>query len=71
MWNETRNYFCVISKNQGLHISTAHISSDNSKSTNHTSSTETDHCHSKLSKNIMLEENLQENQQKICISGIA
>ena len=70
MWNETRNYFCIVSKNQGLHVSAAYISSGNSKSTNHISLTETDHCHSELSKNIMLEENLQENQREICISDI-
>ena len=65
-----RVIFCVLPKNQGLHKSTAHISSNNSKSTNHTSLTGTDHCYSKLSKNITLEENLQENQRKNCISGI-
>ena len=59
-----RNYFYVIPKNQGLHDSTGHISSNNSKSTNHTSLAGTNHCYSKLSKNITLEENLQENQQK-------
>ena len=32
--------------------------------------TGTDHCHSKLPKNITLEENLQENQRKNYISGI-
>ena len=65
-----RVIFCVLPKNQVLHKPTAHISSNNSKSTNHTSLTETDHCYSKLSKNITLEENLQENQRKNCISGI-
>ena len=62
--------FCVIPKNHGLHKSKVHISSNNSKSTNHTSLTGTDHCYSKLSKNITLEENLQENQRKNYISGI-
>ena len=37
-----RNYFCVISKNQGLYKSAAHISSNNSKSTNHISLPGTD-----------------------------
>ena len=61
-----RNYFCVIPKNQGPHKTTAHISSNNSKSTNHTSLTGTDHCYSKLSKNITL----QETQRKVYISCI-
>ena len=39
-------------------------------STNHISITGTDNCYSKLSKNIMLEENLQENQRKNYISGV-
>ena len=47
-----------------------HISSNKSKSANHTSLTGTGHCYSKLSKNITLEENLQENQRKNYISGI-
>ena len=47
---KTRNYFCVIPKNQGLHKFTAHISSNNSKSTNNTLLTETDYCYSNLSK---------------------
>ena len=64
-----RNYFCVIPKNQGFHKSTAHIPSNNSKSTNHISLTGTDNCYSKLSKNVKLD--LQENQQKNYISGIA
>ena len=67
---QTRNCFCVIPKNEGLHKYTAHISSNNSKSTKDTSVTGTDHCYSKLSKNITLEENLQENQRKSSISGI-
>ena len=54
-------YFCVIPKNQGLHKSTAHIFSNNSKSTNHISLTGIDNYYSKLSKNITLEENVQEN----------
>ena len=57
-----RDYFCVILKNQGRHKSTAHISSNNSKCTNYTSLTGTDHCYSKLSKNMTLGKNLQENQ---------
>ena len=32
--------------------------------------TGTDHCYSKLSKYITLEEKLQENQRENCISGI-
>ena len=32
--------------------------------------TGTDHCYSKLSKNITLKKNLQENQRKNYISGI-
>ena len=56
------NYFCVIPKNQGLHKSTAHIFSNNSRSTNHISLTGTDNCYCELSKNTTLEENLQENQ---------
>ena len=42
-----RNYFCVIPPNQGLHKSTSHISSNNSKSTNQISMIGTDHCYSK------------------------
>ena len=64
-----RNYFCVIPKNQELHKATTHISSKNSKSTNHISLTGTDNCYSKLSKNVKLD--LQENQQINYISGIA
>ena len=45
MHNETRSYFYVIPKNQGLHKSTAHIFSNNPKSTNHTSLTGTNHCY--------------------------
>ena len=63
------NYFCVIPKNQGLHKSTAHISSNNSKGTNHISLTGTDNCYCKLSKNTTLEENFQENQRINYISG--
>ena len=63
------NYFCVIPKNQVRHKSTAHISSNNSESTNHISMTGTDHCYSQISKNIVLEENLEENQRKNYISG--
>ena len=63
------NYFCVIPKNQGLHKSTAHIFSNNSKSTNHISLTGTDNCYCKLSKNTTLEENFQENQRINYISG--
>ena len=36
------NYFCVIPPNQGFHKSSADISSNNSKITNHISLTETD-----------------------------
>ena len=64
------NYFCVNPKNQGLHKSTTHISSNNSKSPNHISMAGTDHCYSKLSKNITLKKNLQQNQRKNYISGI-
>ena len=49
------NYVCVIPKNQELHKSTAHISSDNSKGTNHISLTGTDNYSSKLSKNVTLD----------------
>ena len=63
-----RNYFCVIPKNQGLHKATTHISSNNSKSINHISLTGTDHCYSKLSINVTLD--LQVNQQIKYISGI-
>ena len=54
----------------GLHKSTAHISLNNSKSTNHVSLTGTDNCYCKLSKNSTLEENLRENQRITYISGI-
>ena len=54
----------------GASKSTAHISSNNSKSTSHTSLTGTDHCYFKLSTNITLGKNLQENQQKNYMSGI-
>ena len=64
------NYFCVIPQNQGLHKSTTHISSNISKSTNHISLTGSDQCYSKFSKNITLEENFQENQQKNYISCV-
>ena len=63
--------FSVIPKNQGLHKSSAHISSNNSKSTNHISLTGTDNCYCKISRNTTLEENLQENQRVNYISGIA
>ena len=53
-----------------LHESSVHISSNKSKSTNHTSLTGTDHCYFKLSKSITLEENLLENQQKHYTPGI-
>ena len=53
-----------------LHKPTGHVSSNNSKGTNHISLTGTDHCYSKLSENITLEENSQENQQKNYISVI-
>ena len=56
-----RNYFCAIPKDQGLHKSTTHISSNNSKITNHISLTGTDNCYSKLSKNVTLD--LQENNE--------
>ena len=42
-----------------------HISSNDSKSANHISLTGIDHAYSKPSKNIMLEENLEENQRLI------
>ena len=58
-------------KNQVLYKSTTHISSNNSKSTNHTSLTGTDHCYSKLSKNTTLQKKSQENQRKNYISGVA
>ena len=64
------SYFWVVPKNMGLHKSTAHISSSNSKSTNHVSLTGTDNCYCKLSKNSTLEENLRENQRITYISGI-
>ena len=65
-----RSYFSVIPKNQGLHRSIEHISSNNSKITNHISLTGTDIYYCKLSKNTTLEENLQENQRINYISGI-
>ena len=54
----------------GLHKSTEHISSNNSKSTNHVSLTGTDNCYYKLSKNSRLEKNLRENQRITYSSGI-
>ena len=54
----------IIPKNLGLHKSRARVSLNNSKSINHTSLTGTDHCYSKLSKNITFEGKLQENQRK-------
>ena len=54
-----RNYFCVIPKHHGLHKSTAHISSNNSKITNHISLTGTDIYYCKPLKNTTLEKNLQ------------
>ena len=56
--------------NQGLRKSRMHISSNNSKSTNHIPLTGTDNCCCKLSKNTTLEEKLQENQRINCTSGI-
>ena len=49
-----RNCFCVIPKNHWLHNATTHISSKNSKSTDHISLTGTDNCYSKLSKDVTL-----------------
>ena len=43
------NNFCVIPKNQWLPKSAAHISSNNSESTNHISLTRTDNCYCRLS----------------------
>ena len=62
------NYFCVIPKTQELHKSTAHIYSNNSKSTNHISLTGTHNCYSKLPKKVTLD--LQGNQRINYISGI-
>ena len=56
-----RNYFCAIPRDQGLHKSTTHISSNKSKITNNISLTGTDNCYSKLSKNVTLD--LQENNE--------
>ena len=64
------NNFCVIPKNQWLPKSAAHISSNNSESTNHISLTRTDNCYCRLSKNTTLKEYLQENQRINYISGM-
>ena len=62
--------FCNPQKIRRLHKSTAHISANNSKTTNHISLTGTDLYYCKPSKNTTLEENLHEKQRINYISGI-
>ena len=66
-----RNYFCVIPKHHGLHESTAHSSSNNSKITNHISLTGTDiYIIVSLRKILRWKKICKVNQQINYISGI-